>query len=129
LLIPPCEDPEKGDGEEKEKQHWIACLFTSAGYGKRKDGPDVILENSGKAMRDLLGQVERLGCLAAGEGDELEGKREEGNGGTKRIAGLRMCRINSGLFGVEWERTEAVLSGIELEEGWPGEVEVWWMED
>jgi ADP-ribose 1''-phosphate phosphatase len=41
------------------------------------------------------------------------------------IEGVRMCRINSGKFGVEWERTEKVLEGIEVAGGWMGVVEVW----
>ncbi|PMD49594.1 uncharacterized protein K444DRAFT_510750, partial [Hyaloscypha bicolor E] len=84
LLIPPCES-------DAGPKHWIACLFTSAAYGKKKDAPEEILRNTETAVRDLLVQVQ----LARGR-DEM-------------IAGLRMCRINSGRFGVEWERTEAVL--------------------
>ena len=41
------------------------------------------------------------------------------------VAGLRMCKINSARFAVPWERTVKVLEGIEVQEGWVGEVEVW----
>lgn len=41
------------------------------------------------------------------------------------VGGLRMCKINSARFAVPWERTVAVLEGIEVEEGWVGDVEVW----
>jgi ADP-ribose 1''-phosphate phosphatase len=41
------------------------------------------------------------------------------------IGEVRMCRINSGKFGVEWERTEEVLSGVVVREGWRGEVGIW----
>ncbi|KAF2866357.1 hypothetical protein BDV95DRAFT_505059 [Massariosphaeria phaeospora] len=101
LLIPPCEDESDKSGRP---QHWIACLFTSAKFGRAKDKPPVILVNTRKAMRGLLRQVRRSGC---------------GGGG------LRMCRINSARFGVPWERTVAVLEGIVLEEGWVGSAEVW----
>jgi ADP-ribose 1''-phosphate phosphatase len=38
---------------------------------------------------------------------------------------VRMCRINSGKFGVEWERTEEVLRSVVIKEGWVEEVGVW----
>lgn len=41
------------------------------------------------------------------------------------IEGVRMCKINSGKFGVEWERTRGVLEDIVIREGWMGSVEVW----
>lgn len=101
LLIPPCET------KSSARKHWIGCLFTSAKYGRGKDKPSVILANTGPAMEDLLEQV----------------KEKEGDG--KTVAGLRMCKINSARFGVPWQRTVEVLQGIEVEEGWKGDVEVW----
>ncbi|KAF2182424.1 ADP-ribose 1''-phosphate phosphatase [Zopfia rhizophila CBS 207.26] len=101
LLIPPCEtDP-------KRSKHWIGCLFTSAKYGRAKDKPDVILANTGPAMRDLLEQVR--------EKEDYE----------EKVSGLRMCKINSARFGVPWPTTVSVLEGIIIEEGWKGDVEVW----
>jgi hypothetical protein len=41
------------------------------------------------------------------------------------ITELRMCEINSGHFGVPWERTLAALSDIELPEGLPKRLDVW----
>ncbi|EMD95870.1 hypothetical protein COCC4DRAFT_114219, partial [Bipolaris maydis ATCC 48331] len=79
LLIPPV------DGD---KGHWIGCLFTSRRYGKGKDGIAEILRNTGRAVEGCLGL---LGLL----GDE--------------VRSVRMCRINSGKFGVPWEGTEEVL--------------------
>jgi ADP-ribose 1''-phosphate phosphatase len=99
-LIPPT-DPQG---------HWIGCLFTSAGYGRKKDGEESILRNTGLAMEMLL---------------ELVRRAEEGG---MRIGEVRMCRINSGKFGVEWERSEAVLKGVVVREGWRGEVGVWGVE-
>jgi ADP-ribose 1''-phosphate phosphatase len=101
LLIPPSET------KPGAPQHWIACLFTSARYGKGKDKPDVILRNTGPSVRSMLEQIKE--AQAKGEG----------------VGGLRMCKINSARFAVPWERTVAVLEGIEVEEGWVGDVEVW----
>ena len=100
LLIAPCET---GTGPK----HWIGCLFTSVAYGRRKDVPDEILKNTGLAVRDLL--------------LKLKESKERG----EKIGSLRMCKINSGKFEVEWERTEDVLMGVMVEEGWDAEIEIW----
>lgn len=97
LLIPPSET------KPGAPKHWVGCLFTSAKYGKARDKPDVILANTGPAMRECLQKVKERGGV-----DEV-----------------RMCKINSARFGVPWERTVNVLEGIELEEGWMGSVEIW----
>ncbi|KAF2682230.1 hypothetical protein K458DRAFT_245827, partial [Lentithecium fluviatile CBS 122367] len=97
LLIPPCET------NPKAAKHWIGCLFTSAKYGKLKDKPPVILTNTGPAMKELLQRFKE-------EGEEGE---------------VRMCKINSARFGVPWEKTVEVLEGIEVEDGWVGDIEVW----
>lgn len=81
----------------------IGCLFTSVGKGKRKGDVESILEATGPAMMDLLRQV-----------GEWNGEEGEGDGREKRGVGeVRMCRINSGLFGVPWERTREVLEGLD----------------
>ena len=100
LLIAPCET---GTGPK----HRIAYLFTSAEYGVKKDGPDEILKNTELAVRDLLVKLKQ----AKENGDNL--------------GSLRMCKINSGKFGVQWERTEGVLEGIRREEVRGQEVEIW----
>lgn len=91
------------DGEGVGKQHWIGCLFTSAKYGRAKDKKDVIVENTKAAMEMLLRLLEKA----------------------DGVQGMRMCKINSGKFGVEWERTEKVLNEIEVSEGSVESVEVW----
>lgn len=103
LLIPPSETDEAS-------QHYIGCLFTSARYGRAKDRPEEILTATGSAVRDLLQQVREM---------EKDGKE---------VSGVRMCKINSARFGVPWERTVEVLEGIEIHEGWRGDVEVWSIE-
>ena len=100
LLIPPCE---KG---EDAPQHWIGCLFTSRRFGRGKDAPKQIVENTGPAMHALMEQV-----------------AEEADGA---ITEARMCRINAGKFGVPWQDTKAAI--VELvfgDESIPTEVVVY----
>ena len=91
LLIPPYEA--KGKAE-----HWIACLFTSLGYGRGVSKEAVILENTRGAVRDLGEQVQ--GCRGRGE----------------TVGECRAVRINSGKFGVRWEKTKGVLEegGVDI---------------
>lgn len=56
------------------------------------------------ATRGAVRELERL-LVAAREEDEEE--EEEG----VRVGEVCACRINAGLFGVEWEKTRAVLVG------------------
>ncbi|KAL6710101.1 ADP-ribose 1''-phosphate phosphatase [Coniothyrium glycines] len=88
------------DGHEA---HWIGCLFTSAKYGKGKDKPDVIVRNTTLAMEMLLALM-----------DKVDG-----------IAEVRMCKINSGKFGVPWEKTSAVLEAVGNRGGRACIVHVW----
>ena len=90
LLIPPTEK-----SNSKAKKQWIACLFTSYGYGRAVDNPEEILASTRKAMEDLKTQLlERKGD------DEIQdGPRDE----------CWAVRINSGKFGVPWARSKEVL--------------------
>ena len=85
LLIPPSFDP------PGSAPHHIACLFTSLDYGKRVDPPDAILINTTFALRDLESQITVL-------------KGEKGWQGE-----VWAVRINSGKFGVPWEKSREVL--------------------
>ncbi|KAF8073563.1 hypothetical protein FPV67DRAFT_753041 [Lyophyllum atratum] len=67
--------------------HYIACLFTSRAYGKRKDKPEAILAATKTAVQDLMKQ-------------NVDGKE------------LHACRFNSGKFGVPWVDTEAILKEL-----------------
>lgn len=62
----------------------VVCLFTSLNYGRLVDIPDQIIENTEKAIIDLLTKTP---CTE-----------------------FHMPKINSGLFYVPWGRTEAVLN-------------------
>ena len=85
LLIPP--------GKDDDTQHYIACLFTSYGYGKYKDHPDKILRSTESAIMDLVTCIEK---------HNLESRN------------IVMCKINSGLFNVPWDDTKSVIESIPL---------------
>ncbi|KAL7266893.1 ADP-ribose 1''-phosphate phosphatase [Rhizina undulata] len=89
LLIP----PQSGDGLE-ERQHWIACLFTSKGFGRNRDPVEMVLENTDNSLKDLKKQVEEL---------------RRGNNAPNE---WHACKINSARFGVPWERTLNILEGV-----------------
>lgn len=79
------------------KKHYVACLFTSYGFGSRGLAPpEDVLIYTRFAMRDLLQQVREL--------------RERGETGK-----VYMCRFNSGLFRVNWEDTRAVVESVARE--------------
>ena len=63
----------------------IACLFTSRGYGWRRDPPALTLEYTRRAVANLLAQL-------------------------SAPAAIHSPRINAGLFGVPWDSTAVVLT-------------------
>lgn len=97
---------------------WIACLFTSYGYGrttKKKAGKDSkgkILGYTERALVDLRRQLEGFG----GRRGTSEGEGEEG-------VPLRMSVVspmfNAGAFGVPWRETEEKIEKVFR--GWGGE--------
>lgn len=83
-----------------DKDQAIACLITSKNYGTRVDPPGQIVVATGRAIQDLFG-----------EGDP---KRQIGSslpltGGPVNVIHIHSPKINSGLFRVPWEQTEAVI--------------------
>ncbi|KAI5793298.1 hypothetical protein EDC01DRAFT_655817 [Geopyxis carbonaria] len=92
LLIPP------QPGDTVKGPHWVACLFTSVGYGRSVDPPEVVVRNTEAALRDLEAQV------AALEAGEVEGGMVPGE--------WHAAKINSVRFKVPWERTAALLEGV-----------------
>ncbi|KAI9799842.1 MAG: ADP-ribose 1''-phosphate phosphatase [Piccolia ochrophora] len=100
LLIP----PQYGDHDkDPENVHWIACLFTSDQYGRRRDGPEAILDATEKSIEDLLSQLKRVR-----DGDS-QGKDKATD---EEFGMLVSCRINSQRFGVPWKRTEDVMESV-----------------
>ena len=118
LLIPPQNN--SFSKAEREANHWIGCLFTSERKGKGKGSKESILEATGDAVRDLVRRVKDVNDDAAGS--------KGGGSNRTAIASVRMCKINSGLFGVPWGSTCAVVEGIEVEDGDMKEIEVFSMD-
>jgi ADP-ribose 1''-phosphate phosphatase len=111
LLIPPQhKSPLKA---EREAQHWIACLFTSEKKGKGKGSRESILAATGEAVEDLVRKVKAINETA----NAADEKAKSGSSKEDRIVEVRMCKINSGLFGVPWETTKDVIEGVEIGEG------------
>jgi len=78
----------------------IGCLFTSVGFGKRKSSRETIISATSTAFRDLCAQL--LGLVPEGQ----QAQRRE----------FWMPQINSGLFDVPWQLTEAKLKAMGPEE-------------
>lgn len=70
----------------KTPNYTIGCLMTSEGYGSQKDPECKVLESTNSAVELLLVNM----CA--------EGLNE-----------VHSPRINSGLFGVPWEKTEKII--------------------
>lgn len=87
-----------------DQQHWIGCVFTSAKYGKGKDKPDQIIRNTAKSVPMLLELISQVDT---------------------EVSSIRMCKINSGKFGVPWEKTEEVLKNTDLKPYWRTKIEIW----
>ncbi|KAI7532144.1 hypothetical protein KC331_g13738 [Hortaea werneckii] len=118
--------------QQNKHQRFIGCLFTSRSKGaKKRDSPSQILDATGSAMRDLLEQVAKqefhnkstVGGDSSSfptnhdeEDDERKKKEQQKVQGAQVVEEIRMCKINSGLFNVPWEKTKAVIEGIEVPE-------------
>ncbi|RAL05468.1 MIF domain protein [Aspergillus ibericus CBS 121593] len=94
LIIPPQKKDYEGG---MSKRHWIICLFTSRGFGRKVSPEEIVLKNTELAVADMQRQLDQL---REGEGDVSE---------------LWSCRFNSGLFGVEWARSRDILEKTGLE--------------
>jgi Macro domain len=116
LLIPPLPaDYEVKDGPRVvfSPRLWVACLFTSAGYGKKnaakrnpgKDGPQKILGYTQTALQDLRAQLEAFG-FSNFDSDENWKTDDEKPGR------LLAVKLNSGAFEVPWGRTEVLIKQI-----------------
>ncbi|KAL1967467.1 hypothetical protein VTN77DRAFT_3252 [Rasamsonia byssochlamydoides] len=101
------------------KKHWIVCLFTSRNVGRYASSPEIILENTRRAVEDMKTQLAVLkkelesDVIITTTGDGK--KSTAGDDPTRRPGDLWSCRFNSGLFGVKWEKTRRVLEEAGLE--------------
>ena len=82
---------------------YIACLFTSHGYGQKVSPPANILANTASALRSFKDELRSLNQDLAAKHMPLTGE-------------VWTVRMNSDLFKVKWEDTKAVLeeSGIDM---------------
>lgn len=99
--------------EDGSTEHWIACLFTSHGFGRSVAQPEEILDATGWALVDLKRQI------VVGDHDNDNHKNSDGDGEEKMkerkavmTKGMGDCwavKLNSGKFGVPWVKTRQVL--------------------
>jgi ADP-ribose 1''-phosphate phosphatase len=73
-----------------EGEHMVGCLFTSASYGSDVDAPEKILDATRRAIADLI-RLNDAKCPIA------------------------LCKINSGLFKVPWDKTMEILNEFNQE--------------
>jgi ADP-ribose 1''-phosphate phosphatase len=65
----------------------IGCLFTSRDYGKKVDSPEMILSATKSAIKEVVWKS-----------NSFWQPKE-----------IHMCKINSGLFKVDWAETQKIL--------------------
>ena len=97
----------ESNGKLGRERHWIACLFTSVGHGRNVSKPEVILENTRRAVKDLGMQVEML--REKQPGNKKNDQDHKGETGAETPGDCWAVRINSGLFSVPWAQTKKVL--------------------
>jgi ADP-ribose 1''-phosphate phosphatase len=103
--------------DKNSTRKWVACLFTSEGYGKQTKGHPGrssvadITKYTKSALADLRTQLEYYRDSTPEPG---EGKPD--------VNELWACKFNSGFFGVDWTVSEQVLK--EVFSGWAGEMKI-----
>ena len=97
LVIPPGETHRTRKPQKEGKSYWIACLFTSLGYGKTRSKKAEILDATKRALADFLRQAEEASRSNQAFGNEIWA-----------------VRINSGKFGVDWVDTKKVLEDLNI---------------
>lgn len=88
LLIEPC--------DKTRPSHWVACLFTSRGFGKSVDNEADIVSNTERSLADLSAK--------------LTESKDQG----QSIGDCFSVKINSGLFRVDWELTKRVIDASDV---------------
>ncbi|EME40451.1 hypothetical protein DOTSEDRAFT_27104 [Dothistroma septosporum NZE10] len=111
---------------------WIGCLFTSRSHGKNKDAETSILTNTYSSMEHLLSLIHSKTYYRSptattpqkGDPHNATAENHHPNLSNVELLAIRMCKINSGLFNVPWEKTKEILEGMEVKTGWFREVDV-----
>ncbi len=75
----------------KENGYYVTCLATSVGFKASTDPENKILDQTENALYNLLDSVRSYGS---------------------NIREIHSNKFNSGLFGVPWEKTEAVIKKV-----------------
>jgi ADP-ribose 1''-phosphate phosphatase len=93
-----------------EKRRWIACLFTSIGYGE----PHKAMNNPGKDSQErILGYtrdaLEHLRVLLEEYGPTNFDEETNWQTDDDKPGDIWCCKFNSGAFGVNWDHTCYVL--------------------
>jgi ADP-ribose 1''-phosphate phosphatase len=108
VLIP----PQQADYELRDRQKvvystriWIACLFTSRSYGKRKASPGDVLAATKTALEDLRSKLEAFG--PSNFDPDKKWTTDD-----KKPGRLLSVKFNSGNFGVPWKETELMLASV-----------------
>ena len=128
--------PQHADYNKSQKPVWVACLFTSVGYGKRRGGkrsggnPGVssrqdVLQATGTALGEMLEawQDARADAEAEAEADvepeadadnandnnAKDKKKDDKEEKAKKPGAIFSPRFNAGSFGVPWEATEELI--------------------
>ena len=108
---PPKDD--KAESRESEiyyPRFWIACLFTSLGYGRKdmrhnnpgRDTKAKILYHTALALENFRSQLEDF--TPSNFDEDTAWDTDDDKPGE-----IRACKFNSGAFGVPWEETEALI--------------------
>ena len=82
----------------------VGCLFTSNGYGRYVDSPEMILEATNYALSSLF----ELFPVVPSKPTE-DGRYEITRMLPKDSIRIHSCKINSGLFRVPWDKTEEII--------------------
>lgn len=110
----------------EQRAVWIACLFTSRGYGRAsarrcgRDEPDIILDQTIRALLDLRDQLDVFSNIHVGRLDRAlrSDKTQVFTGNLRPNMHIYSPRFNSGRFAVPWYKTEAIV--MESFGGWSG---------
>lgn len=103
------------------ENHWVACLFTSVGYGRSVDSPEQIVANTERAIADLARQIEEMRSRERDGAEAIDfpavfaPEKAKASEAKSILGSCWSVRLNSGKFGVDWSRTKTVLERGQLD--------------